>query len=81
MCITKSMKKYKILCASVCLLCVILLAVLTVMRFRMRQGIIGGAGMPTLILSLQLTLRSPEGIILSAAALLSLIGIVILSRK
>ena len=81
MCITKSMKKYKILCASVCLLCITLLAVLTVMRFRMRQGIIGGAGMPTLILSLQLTLRSPAGIILSAAALLSLIGIIALSRK
>ena len=43
-------RKYRILCIAVCLLCLILLAVLTLLRVRSKQ-IIGGAGMPTVLLS------------------------------
>ena len=72
-------RKYRNLCIAVCLLCVILLAVLTLYRVRPEQGIgiIGGAGMPTVLLSLRLTLRSPAGIVLSAAGVLSLIGAIV----
>ncbi|MBP0968033.1 MAG: hypothetical protein J5722_10385 [Oscillospiraceae bacterium] len=71
-------RKYRILCIAVCLLCLILLGVLTLLRVRPKQ-IIGGAGMPTVILSLRLTLRSPAGIVLSAAGILSLIGAIVFS--
>lgn len=75
------MKKNRIICAAVCLLSIILLAVLTVMRARVRRdaGIIGGAGMPTLLFSLRQTLCSPACIMLLTAALLSLIGIFVSS--
>ncbi|MBR5723680.1 MAG: hypothetical protein IKX57_08610 [Oscillospiraceae bacterium] len=74
-------RKYRILCIAVCLLCLILLAVLTLLRVRPGHGIgiIGGAGMPTVLFSLRMTLRSPAGIVLSAAGVLSLIGAIVFS--
>ena len=72
-------RKYRKLCIAVCLLCVTLLAVLTLHRVHPKQGIgiIGGAGMPTVLLSLRLTLRSPADTVLSAAGVLSLIGAIL----
>lgn len=73
-------KTSKLLCAAVLVLCIAIMAVLT-LNNAYSKPIIGGVSIHTILFSLRQTVFSLKGIIVSAAGILSLIVLIVLSVR